>query len=172
MLHRATLSEDGRMRLKSPIRRRRAHAPALVWVTADLAIGRAPAADEWRQVAAAGIRAVVDLRVEGDPDGGLAEASGLAYLSLPIADGAAPETPALVDLARWAVDQIESGRPVLLHCREGRGRSVLAACAVLRELGYAGGDAYALVRRAQPTAVLSDEQVRALDAYAPSKGMN
>ena len=141
----------------------------IAWVTSDLAISRAPAPDEWQLVSAEGIDSVADLRAGERVDAELVERHGLRYASFPVEDGAAPSPGGLRRLAGWVADEIEAGRAVLIHCREGRGRSVLAAGAALRELGYGVANAYALVRRAQTGATLSEVQIAALAAYRPRK---
>jgi protein-tyrosine phosphatase len=157
------------MRLIGVLRREPPRPLALAWVTSELALAPAPVGDQWRQVVSAGIESVADLRGVGEADGGPATAHGLTYASFPIGDGRAPRRRDLRRAARWVFQRVERASPVLIHCREGRGRSVLLACVVLRELGYAAADAYALVRRAQPAAALSDDQLAAIDAYTPSK---
>lgn len=55
----------------------------------------------------------------------------LAYLNLPTWDATAPTPDALEIGAAWLVEQRRLGRPVLVHCAAGRGRSVTVLCAAL-----------------------------------------
>ena len=141
----------------------------LLWVTADLAVAGAPAPRDWPALRRAGICSVLDLRAEAADDLRLLEGLGLGYIRFPIVEGAAPTPEQLSAMVQWVAARIPSG-PVLAHCREGRGRSPLAAAATLVHLGFSVADAYQLVRRAQPLAELSLEQARALESFGSSRG--
>jgi len=65
---------------------------------------------------------------------------------------------------KWAVQQRESGRPVLVHCAHGHGRSLVLMCAILVVTGLAGDfvEAYKIVKAARPKVRLNSRQHRAL----------
>ncbi len=149
----------------------RQSSPDLSWLTSDLAISRAPLAREWPAIKAAGIRSVLDLRLAECAEG-VSESVGLAYLNLPVTDGGAPTADEMRYATEWVAGQIAGVGPVLIHCREGLGRSPLVACAALIRLGFPLSEAFLVVRRARPHMVFSDRQIAALQAFAadnPSK---
>ena len=64
----------------------------------------------------------------------------------------------------WALEQRSAGRPVLVHCAHGHGRSLVVMCAVLVVNGQAGDflEAYMMVKAARPKVRLNGRQHRAL----------
>ncbi len=153
--------------LIAALRRARGRGPgtAVAWVTADLAIAAAPAREEWPRIAALGIRSVAEVRSEAADDAAALSAAGLLHRRFALDEGAAPAPEDLGELARWIEVQLALG-PVLVHCREGRGRSALAVCAALVRLGHTAAGAFELVQRARPAAELNDAQIAALTRYA------
>jgi hypothetical protein len=139
----------------------------LAWITSDIAVSAAPGRSDWPSIEAAGLRAVLDLRAEIER---LVPAHRLIFRHLPIEEGGAPGVEVLQDAAGWVVTQIGEAGPVLVHCREGRGRSPMVACAALIVLGYSAADAYDLLRRGQPLVAMSESQVAAIEAFAALKG--
>jgi protein-tyrosine phosphatase len=138
----------------------------LYWLTSDIAVSREPELAEWADVVRAGIHSVVDLRAE-QPDNALeVQGHGLRYLRLPITDGGAPSDQQLALVTDWIVERIGADGPVLIHCREGRGRSPLVACAALVKLGMPAFEAYQVLRRARPQVALSGEQEEVLRRFA------
>lgn len=81
-----------------------------------------------------GVGAVVNLRAEAAEDRQAAQAAGMRYLHLPIADGVAP-SPAQVNTFFAFVDQARrEKRVVMWHCAGGIGRTgIFAAMIRLRE---------------------------------------
>lgn len=139
---------------------------SLAWVTADLALSRAPRGDEWSRVVAAGVRAVAEVRAEATDDVAVLTGLGVAYRRFTVPEGASPSPQELTALTDWVGAWIDEARPVLIHCREGRGRSALAACAVLVRYGHGVAEAYDLVRKARPMIALSEDQVDCLTRFA------
>jgi protein-tyrosine phosphatase len=154
------------IRAPSLPRLRRPRGPRLFWLTADLAFSRAPRDAEWRAVRQAGIRCVLDLRAEAHATGSEASAEGLLYLRAPVPEGGVPLDSDLSLLADWIDQSVSDHGPVLVHCREGLGRSPLVACAALVAMGVPVREAYAALRRARPEVSLSDEQAGALERFA------
>lgn len=136
----------------------------LAWITSDLAISRAPMASEWPIVERAGVRGILDLREASVPDSA-PTGSTLTYVHIPVEEYAAPTAEAMERATEWIAESIVRG-PVLIHCREGIGRSPLIACAALVRLGIPLSDAYELLHRARIRVVFSDQQIAAIDAFA------
>ena len=65
---------------------------------------------------------------------------------------------------KWALEQQAEGRPVLVHCAHGHGRSLVVMCAILVVSGQAGDflEAYKIVKAARPKVRLNGRQHRAL----------
>lgn len=86
------------------------------------------------------------------------------YLCLPTWDQTPPSLEALQRGARFLADQRRAGRPVLVHCAAGRGRSVTVLCAGLVEAGRfeSWEAAYAAVKAKRPAARLTRGQRAAL----------
>jgi protein-tyrosine phosphatase len=90
----------------------------------------------------------------------LCEATGVTFLSFPIADRGVPSNPAgfavLVDML---VGRLRVGGAVAIHCRAGIGRSGLLGGCVLRRMGVETREALAMLSRARGVTVPdTDEQ--------------
>jgi protein tyrosine phosphatase (PTP) superfamily phosphohydrolase (DUF442 family) len=144
------------------------HTTSLYWLTYHLAIAPQPGRHEWPAIHAAGVRCVLDLRSQTEDDAEAIQALSMTFRHAPIVDGEAPELATLLDIADWVLDQQASRGPVLVHCREGRGRSAMAGCAVLIRMGVPLPDAYRTVRNARggESVSLSDVQIEALELFA------
>ena len=138
----------------------------LYWLTDDIAISRLPDPGDLRSMHRAGVRCVVDVRLETEDRRALFDRAGLRYLQVPIAEGSAPTIAHLRLVTDWIVERLANEGPVLVHCREGRGRSALVACATLVKRGAPLFEAYQALRRARPETVLNDEQAEALRRFA------
>ncbi|HLF71932.1 MAG TPA: dual specificity protein phosphatase family protein [Dehalococcoidia bacterium] len=147
----------------------KANYPRVYWLSRDLAISPEPADDDWPLLHTASIRVVLDLRAEAEDAAHLAEAHGLRYLRLPIVDGAAPSDASLRLITGWVIERINANGPVLVHCREGRGRSATVACAVLVKLGMPLPQAFAALRRARWDIVLTKPQMEALERFSTAQ---
>jgi protein tyrosine phosphatase (PTP) superfamily phosphohydrolase (DUF442 family) len=140
---------------------------SISWLTGELAIAAAPKDHDWPAIQKAGIRAVLDLRDEVEDNAALvAGMHGLRYLRLPVVEYAAPSDAELRLATQWVIERLNVSEPVLIHCREGRGRSALVACAVLVSLGMPLKDAYQALMKARPQASLSASQENCLQRFA------
>jgi protein-tyrosine phosphatase len=139
----------------------------LYWLTYHLAIAPQPWRHEWQAIQEAGVRCVLDLRSQTQDDIQAIQDLAMTFRHAPIVDGEAPELATLLDITDWVLDQQGTQGPVLVHCREGRGRSAMVGCAVLIRMGVLLAEAYRAVRNARGESVsLSDEQVEALELFA------
>lgn len=110
--------------------------PNLDWITDRLAVGGAFATVLAERLAAEmGVRAIVDLRAEAAHETGVIEACGIALLSLPTGDHCAAPQAALDQGVAFARGFMDRGEKVLVHCREGVGRSALLALCILADEG-------------------------------------
>ena len=109
----------------------------LDWITPQLAVGGAFAFGAVPLLRQLGVRAVVDLRSEARDDEALLADYGVAFLHLPTDDHHAVSPPMLDEGAAFARRHMDRGERLLIHCREGIGRSVTLALCVLAELGFA-----------------------------------
>lgn len=124
--------------------------PNLTWIADDLAIGGRILHDEWPRLSQEGLGAVVDCRAEGrDPDALLARL-GIDFLHLPTADSGDFDAAAVTAAASWIDQRRAAGRRVLVHCRAGRGRSVLLAAAALALRGISPDESLDLIRAKRP----------------------
>jgi protein tyrosine phosphatase (PTP) superfamily phosphohydrolase (DUF442 family) len=139
----------------------------LYWLTYHLAIAPQPWRHEWRAIRDAGIRSVVDLRSQTQDDIDAIEGLNMTFRHAPIVDGEALDQASLLELTDWVLDRQAAEGPVLVHCREGRGRSAMVGCAVLLRMGVSLPQAYRTVRQARGESVsLSDDQVESLETFA------
>jgi protein tyrosine phosphatase (PTP) superfamily phosphohydrolase (DUF442 family) len=99
--------------------------------------GAQPDATEYRELAAHGVRLVIDLRtgVRDDPhedNDSLLRELGIERLAMPVPDGHVPSRPTMRRLVR-AIDEADG--LVFIHCGGGVGRSAAAQVAYLAASG-------------------------------------
>lgn len=95
-----------------------------------------------------------------------------AYLNLAVWDTHAP-TPAQIEQGvKWALQQRAAGRPVLVHCAHGHGRSatVLAAILVAEGTAKSAAEAEAVMKAERPRVRLNRRQMAALQAWVALRG--
>ena len=138
------------------------------WVTPSLLIGGEVGADEWPALAAQGLRAAVDLRDEACDDADALAALGIAHLHLPTPDHQAP-SPEALDRGVAFVREVDG--PVLVHCREGVGRSSTLALCVLADGGAAPLDALRRAKDARWQVSPSPKQFEAWAAWLRRRGV-
>lgn len=90
-----------------------------------------------------------------------------AYLNLSVWDTHAPSVPQIEQGVQWALQQRSAGRPVLVHCAHGHGRSATVLGAILVAEGIAKGaaDAEAIMKSVRPRVRLNSRQMGALRAW-------
>ena len=99
--------------------------------------GGQPDAEAYRVLAKGGVRLVVDLRTGAadDPrkdDPGFLESAGMAYVSLPVADG---HLPSAAQVGRFTTVARSTPGRVYVHCGGGVGRTSALTAAYVRRAG-------------------------------------
>ncbi|BDR91416.1 protein-tyrosine phosphatase family protein [Vulcanisaeta souniana] len=91
---------------------------------------------------------------------------GMDYLHIPTRDGYAPTEETLYSISTWIDRNIMNGKPVLVHCHAGIGRSptVIAAYLMYRR-GLNANDAIEVVSRYNDEVSITNEQYLALVAF-------
>jgi dual specificity MAP kinase phosphatase len=102
----------------------------------------------WPRMAARGITAVVNLRIEfDDADAGIAPPR---YLYLPTVDDEPPTLEQLQEGCTFITEEIARGGGVYIHCGAGIGRAATTAAAYLVSTGLAPDQAWARIRAVRP----------------------
>ncbi len=84
--------------------------------------GAAPSAEGYRNLAAAGMKTIVDLRAEDgvEQDSAVVESLGMRLIRIPVRDG---QTPSSSQIAAFLEATNQSEGPVFVHCGAGVGRT-------------------------------------------------
>jgi protein-tyrosine phosphatase len=126
----------------------------------------------WRQ---SSIDAVVSLLEQGEvEDLGLekereyCEANGIAFHALPITDRSVPRSHAkAAQLLETLERELNLGKNIVIHCRQGIGRAGLIAVTLLVEKGFSPAEAVKRVTAARHTPVPETPEQRAwIDSFA------
>lgn len=121
--------------------------------------------DEFKWVIDKGIRSIVTVREVPLPskwfDGG-----DIDYLHLMVEDYGAPSMEVLDETVDYIDEKIRTGKPVLVHCAAGKGRTgaVLAAYLIKKE-NLTAKQAIQKIRLMRPGSVQSVTQETALSVY-------
>ena len=160
--------------------------PALYWLDerwpGKLAVAPRPRGDDWledeiRHWKQAGVDVVLSLLESSEEkEMGLeaearsVQAQGLQFMSFPIPDRQIPKSEARLARTLDVLDRaLKDAKNVLVHCRQGVGRSGLVAACLLVRKGMSPGAAIEKVSAARGVAVPETEEQRIwIDHYAPA----
>jgi protein-tyrosine phosphatase len=116
--------------------------------------------DEMRDLAAAGVTVLVSMLSDSElaeldlaKEGDAAESAGLVFHRLPTPDRHVPDPVRVLALAGQLRSRLNEGASIVVHCREGIGRSSTLAAAILVLDGIAASAAWDLISAARGMAV-------------------
>ena len=182
--HRSCYTAERRFRKGE---RRRTMRNELHWVKGPwrgkLALAARPRGGDWLKDElagwkVAGVDTVVSLltadeerELQLQDEGRDAKAQGIAFLSLPIRDRQVPDSESSLNSTLQQMDEVlSSGKNVLVHCRQGIGRTGLMAACLLIDKGWEPEAAIDLLSAARGVAVPeTQEQRRWIDNYAAAR---
>ena len=89
------------------------------------------------------------------------EGNGISYLSFPIRDRNIPLSKQdALDFTRTLANLLQEGRSVVIHCRQGVGRSALIAACVLVLQGISTNKAFDMIENSRGCSVPDTEEQR------------
>ena len=112
------------------------------------------------------IRAVINIRSERADDEEFYAAHDIAHLRLLVPDVWVPDEAAITQGVEWMTQQVAEGRPILVHCAKGRGRSAtILAAYLMREAGYSYEEARDLLKSKRKLSKLEDRHQTVLEDW-------
>ena len=133
-------------------------------ITPELHVGGQYRRRGWPRLAARGVTAVVNLRIEfDDNDAGIAPPR---YLYLPTVDDQAPTLEQLREGAAFIAEEVARGGGVYVHCGAGIGRAPVTAAAYLVSTGLSPDQAWARIREVRPFIRPKPGQVAQVERFA------
>jgi predicted protein tyrosine phosphatase len=133
-------------------------------ITPHLHVGGQYRRRGWSRLAARGITAVVNMRIEfDDREAGIVASR---YLYLPTVDDTAPTLQQLREGVAFIEDEIAQGGGVYVHCGAGVGRAATMAVAYLVHTGLTTDRAWARVRAIRPFIRPSSVQLAQIERFA------
>jgi atypical dual specificity phosphatase len=121
--------------------------------------------DELKDLYAVGIRAVVSL-LNIPSDAEVYKSAGFDFLCLPIPDGQPPTLEQANQFVRFMAEQRAAHRIVVAHCEGGLGRTGTMLAVYLISEGDSAETAIARIRKAEPNAIETAQQIQFLKTFA------
>jgi len=133
-------------------------------ITPQLHVGGQYRRRGWKRMAARGITAVVNMRIEWDDnDYGIAPAR---YLYLPTVDDHAPTLEQLDEGVAFIAEEIAQGGGAYIHCGAGIGRAATMAAAYFVHTGMTPAEAWKRLREVRPFIKPTAVQIEQLERFA------
>ncbi|HEX8704433.1 MAG TPA: phosphatase [Myxococcaceae bacterium] len=136
------------------------------WLWVGGSVSRA----QYKELAAQGITAVIDMRAERCDDAAALAALGIELLHLPVTDRYPPSVEQLMRGVDWALPRLKAGGRLYTHCEHGVGRGPLMGLAVMVAQGAEATAAYRAVREARWQCTLNDRQLNGLSDFVTAWG--
>ena len=118
-------------------------------------------------ILAHGIKTIITVREVPLPAHWFTNNTNLQYLHLKVEDYGSPTLEQLDNTIDFMKKQIESGKPVMVHCAAGKGRTgtVLAAYLLKEEVNLGAEKAIMKIRKLRPGSVQSEAQKKCIQSY-------
>ena len=140
---------------------------ALRQITPHINLGGQHSRRGWQKLAARGVTAVINMRVEyDDRDAGIAPAR---YLHLPTVDETPPSLAHLEQGVDFMAQEIADGGVVYVHCVSGIGRAATMVAAYLVREGLSPEQAWARMQEARPFVRPEPAQIERLAEFAADR---
>lgn len=112
------------------------------------------------------IRSIVTIKQKPLPSKWF-ESGKIDYYHLSIEDSAAPSLEELDDVANYIRGQIDNGKPVMVHCSGGKGRTgtILACCLIRMKSGMSAYKAVYRLRSIRGGSIQTEEQKNIVFSY-------
>ena len=121
--------------------------------------------DEFKWVLDKGIKSIVTVREVPLPSRWI-DGTDIDYLHLMVEDYGVPNMEVLDEAVNYIDNKIQSGKPVLVHCAAGKGRTgALLAAYMIKKENLTAEQAIEKIRLMRPGSVQSVTQETALSMY-------